>query len=175
MRYRFIVAIGLALLSVSSLKALPSEQASDRDQTWHFSNPPNINTITVGSSYADVIKAFGKPLRVNQNKGELEGRPDLQKLHFKNLTVEIYSSEDKSPARVASIEVTGPGWNVFPNLRIGMTEEQVAKILQEAPSKNISTDTPWFISFRSNDIDINFYVRIYKGTVKAIGMSEDWR
>jgi hypothetical protein len=175
MRYRFIVAIGLALLSVSSLKAVPSEQASDRDQTWHFSNPPNINTITVGSSCADVIKAFGKPLRVNQNKGELEGRPDLQKLHFKNLTVEIYSSEDKSPARVASIEVTGPGWNVFPNLRIGMTEEHVAKILQEAPSKNISTDTPWFISFRSNDIDINFYVRIYKGTVKAIGMSEDWR
>jgi hypothetical protein len=56
-----------------------------------------------------------------------------------------------------------------------MTEGQVAKILQEAPSKNISTDTPWFISFRSNDIDINFYVRIYKGTVKAIGMSEDWR
>jgi hypothetical protein len=174
-RYRFLVVIGLALLSVSSLKAVPSEQASDRDQTWHFSNPPNINTITVGSSYADAIKAFGKPLRVNQQKAELEGRPDLQKLHFKNLTVEIYSSERKSPARVASIEVTGPGWNVFPNLRIGMTEGQVAKILQEAPSKNISTDTPWFISFRSNDIDINFYVRIYKGTVKAIGMSEDWR
>jgi hypothetical protein len=175
MEYRLIVVIGLAFLSVSSLKAVRSEQASDRDQTWHFSNPPNVNTITIGSSDADVIKAFGKPLRVNQKKAELEGRPDLQKLHFKNLIVEIYSSEDKSPARVASIEVTGPGWNVFPNLRIGMTEEQVAKILQEAPSKNISTDTPWFISFRSNDIDINFYVRIYKGTVKAIGMSEDWR
>ena len=173
MRYRFIVVIGLALLSVSSLKAVPSEQASD--QTWHFSHPPNINTITVGSSYEDVIKAFGNPLRVNQKKAELEGRPDLQKLHFKNVTVEIYSTEDKSPARVASIEVTGPGWNVFPNLRIGMTEEQVAKVLHEAPNKNISTDTPWFISFRSNDIDINFYVRIYKGTVKAIGMSEDWR
>ena len=173
MRYWFIVVIGLALLSVSSLKAVPSEQASD--QTWHFSNSPNINTITVGSSYGDVIKAFGNPLRVNQKKAELEGRPDLQKLHFKNLTVETYSTEDKSPARVASIEVTGPGWNVFPNLRIGMTEEQVAKILQEAPNKDISTDTPWFISFRSNDIDINFYVRIYKGIVKAIGMSEDWR
>jgi hypothetical protein len=174
-----VMGLGIMLGGFSLLMGGQVQEAKEgrsHHQAWHFPKPPSIKRIGIGSSYTEVIKVFGKPLRINRVAPDRGGVPDLRELHYRNLTVQIYPSEGKSQPYVSSVVIRGSEWTIYPGVKVGMSKEQITRLLSEAPDSDDETDTPWFISFQLNKIPINFYVRLSNdGKVKEIGMAEDWR
>jgi hypothetical protein len=89
-----------------------------------------INGVAVGSSYATVIRRLGTPLHQKKEKvsasiscsGEAETHITIK---YSGLEIVCIRYATERVATVTSIELTSPKWQIHPEVKIGLTRQQL--------------------------------------------------
>ena len=86
-----------------------------------------VNGIKSGTSYDEIVKRIGKPLRSQDlGKDDCNDR-DMRTIYYKGLAIELESDGTKQSYAVVSIEVTSARWLIGNKIKIGSTRDEVLK------------------------------------------------
>ena len=123
-----------------------------------------VNGIGSGSSYAAVIKRFGKPLRSEQEKVAADlacsGVAETHlTLFYSGLKVTLLGDGRGRALDVYSIEVTSPKWSVL-GISVGVNAKAILTKFGEPNSKEKNSDeTVYDYVTKGNVGVVNFYFR----------------
>jgi hypothetical protein len=135
-----------------------------------------IRGVGLGSSPAQIMKALGKPVKEVKLAADSEmGMGQLMELFYAGLKFELCKPDGRDEFHTWQLTVTGPAWLVNPGIQVGMTRDQVLRVLA-SPSSAGKDETPesetlhyGFVSF-----DGWYWVSLANGKVSEIGAAEDW-
>jgi hypothetical protein len=133
MRNRWWVSalvFSFAIMATSHPKSIHGNetgQKANEKQRWRDPNPPSIKGITlIESSLTQVISTFGQPVSIRKIPSTSVKAPSLEELSYSGLVFRIEESQGYPPYPfVVSIDITGSEWNLYPAIRVGMTEGAV--------------------------------------------------
>jgi hypothetical protein len=147
--------------------------AADVDSTWKYSAPPSIKTITLGSPACLVFKQMGHPLKKVDIPPSDMGMPVSQNLYYKGVVIGVYPSEQEMEPHVWSVMVTGKDIVIYPGIAVGMTSDELIKLLGKPYSDEERDDARWLFWTAPEPVGI-FHVRIRNDRVIEFAMMEDW-
>lgn len=132
-----------------------------------------VDGITIGSTRAEGIEAFGEPLQSVTDYDDIMGTGKNETLTYEGATVEVIQPDANAahglPPYVAGIEISTPRWRTASGLRVGSAVAEVLRVLGP-PARSEGDAMFWYTKGFDGHIKITFT----DGRVDRISYDEDW-
>ncbi len=138
-----------------------------------------VRGVGIGTPRSRVLAALGKPRGVKKGRDRELGLGRWQRLDFGGLTVEVtlpepgYLQSPPSEPYVWRLTITSRRWSTRSGLRVGQDLADVLAILGPPDSQD-SRAGESVLRYYTTPFDGFFWVRLRRGKVFELGISEDW-
>lgn len=164
-----------ACIKVSLLLTIAASFGSwaSSEKDWKYPALPSVKTVTLGSPLSLVFKQLGPPSKKTEVPPSEMGMPASQNLQYDGLTIGVYQSETEDEPHVWLMRATGRKLLIYPGITIGMTKQQLIRLLGIPDSDETREDGQWLFWTAPEPVG-SFHVRLSEDRVIEFTMLEDW-